>query len=107
MLSAIEKHPDAMWKIGTMWSFRNEAKIYGSPMFDASWQAMNAPAGGPPPVDPMPAVLKHLRSVPLPFSLPPPPAGSYEPAAGKARRQALAAAAAVEKSAVSSRGRHY
>ncbi len=37
MIQHIEKRPEAMWKINTMWSFRNEAKMYGSPMFDAVW----------------------------------------------------------------------
>ena len=31
-----------MWKINTMWSFRNEAKMYGSPMFDAVWAQMTS-----------------------------------------------------------------
>ena len=51
----IEKRPDAMWKTNTMWTFRNDAKVYGSPWFDATWAAT---VGGP---DPMPAVLRHFR----------------------------------------------
>ena len=27
LLDHIEKRPESMWKIGTMWSFRNEAKV--------------------------------------------------------------------------------
>jgi hypothetical protein len=62
LLDHIEKRPESMWKIGTMWSFRNEAKVYGSPMFDAMWAQCHD--GAPP--DPMPAMLRKLRSAPLP-----------------------------------------
>lgn len=62
LIDHIEKRPDAMWKIGTVWSFRNEAKVYGSPMFDAVW-AHVMPNASP---DPMPVLLQHLRSAPLP-----------------------------------------
>lgn len=51
-----------MWKIGTVWSFRNEAKVYGSPMFDSVWARVMP--GAPP--DSMPVLLQHLRSAPLP-----------------------------------------
>ena len=37
VIQHIEKRPEAMWKINTMWSFKNELKMYGSPMFDAVW----------------------------------------------------------------------
>ena len=37
VLQHIERRPESMWKINTMWSFRNESKMYGSPMFDAVW----------------------------------------------------------------------
>ena len=37
VIQHIEKRPEAMWKINTMWSFKNEFKMYGSPMFDAVW----------------------------------------------------------------------
>lgn len=67
MLRSIEQHPDAMWKTDTIWSFKNQAKIYGSPMFDASWNL----AGGQPSASPMlPDVLEHLRSVDVPFKPP-------------------------------------
>jgi hypothetical protein len=62
LIDHIDKRPEGMWKIGTIWSFRNEAKVYGSPMFDAVW-AQTMP-GAPP--DPMPEVLQKLRSAPLP-----------------------------------------
>jgi len=34
VIETIEKRPDNLWKTGTLWSFRNEGKIYGSPHFD-------------------------------------------------------------------------
>lgn len=62
LLDHIEKRPESMWKIGTMWSFRNEAKVYGSPIFDAVWsQCLPGSLQ-----DPMPAVLQKLRSAALP-----------------------------------------
>ena len=57
MLQHIEKRPDAMWKTNTQWSFRNETKTYGSPMFDAVWAEMNPDAHNP-----MPEVLKTLKN---------------------------------------------
>lgn len=62
LIDHIDKRPEGMWKIGTIWSFRNEAKVYGSPMFDAVW-AQTMPGALP---DPMPEVLQKLRSAPLP-----------------------------------------
>eukprot|EP00803_Ostreobium_quekettii_P003488 evm.model.scf_39.17 EVM.evm.TU.scf_39.17 scf_39:159856-164351(-) len=38
LLELLENKPDAMWKFGTIFSFRSEAKIYGSPMVDAVWR---------------------------------------------------------------------
>ena len=35
LLEQLHHRPDAMWKVGTIFTFKNEAKIYGSPMFDA------------------------------------------------------------------------
>ena len=67
LIDHIEKRPEAMWKIGTIWTFKNEAKVYGSPMFDAVWAAMH-PGGGLS--DPMPDVISKLRSAPLPRSAP-------------------------------------
>jgi hypothetical protein len=46
-----------MWKSGTIFSFKNEAKVYGSPMFDAVYWQMY---GGPP--SPMDKVMQSLRS---------------------------------------------
>ena len=61
MLAQLEKKPDAMWKTGTFWTFRNEAKVYGSPMFDSAWADCNGLA-----VDPLPQVIAQLRSAPVP-----------------------------------------
>lgn len=34
MLTLIKNKPDALWPTGTIWSFRNTGKMYGSPMHD-------------------------------------------------------------------------
>lgn len=62
LIDHIEKRPEGLWKIGTNWSFRNEGKIYGSPMFDAVWAETVADA----PANPMPEVLQKLKSAHLP-----------------------------------------
>lgn len=69
LIDHLEKRPEAMWKIGTIWTFRNEAKVYGSPMFDAVWSCMQ-PEGIV--ADRMPEVISSLRSAPLPKSAPAP-----------------------------------
>lgn len=62
LLQHLEKRPDAMWRTGSIWSFRNDDKIYGSPMFDrAVWRAKGEGA------NPLPALLATLRAAPLPF----------------------------------------
>lgn len=38
MIDTISKKPDNMWRTGTLWSFKNEQKVYGSPHFDAAWK---------------------------------------------------------------------
>lgn len=35
LLDQLDQRPDAMWRVGTIFTFRNESKIYGSPMLDA------------------------------------------------------------------------
>ncbi len=67
LIDHLEKRPEAMWKIGTIWTFKNEAKVYGSPMFDTVWHRMQ-PEGSQP--DLMPEVISQLRSAPLPKSAP-------------------------------------
>lgn len=37
MLEQVTTRPDTMWKSGTLWSFKNENKIYGTPMLDTAW----------------------------------------------------------------------
>ncbi len=61
LLTQLESKPDAMWKSGTFWSFRNEAKVYGSPMFDSAWADCNGLAA-----DPLPQVISQLRAAPVP-----------------------------------------
>lgn len=62
MLDHIEKRPDSNWK-GSMWSFRNDAKLYGSPMFDAVWHAMTQLQHA----DSCREVVQQLRSAPVPW----------------------------------------
>ena len=60
-----------MWKSGTLWSFRNDGKVYGSPMFDSAWADCNGLAA-----DPLPQVISQLRAAPVPSE----PASPQEPA---------------------------
>ena len=65
MLDHIEKRPDAMWK-SSIWSFRNDAKVYGSPMFDAVWTSTtSAPADMS-----MKDLMSHLKAAATPFPVP-------------------------------------
>ncbi len=61
MLEQIETKPDTMWRPGTMWQFKNDAKCYGSPMLDQAWHEVTGEG-----VDPMPGVLRKLREAKLP-----------------------------------------
>jgi hypothetical protein len=36
MIAHISKQPDRQWT-NSAWSFKNDAKVYGSPMMDALW----------------------------------------------------------------------
>lgn len=71
VLEHIQKRPDAMWKTGTIFSFKNEAKVYGSPMFDAVFWKMY---GGP--ASPMDRVFQQLRSAQIPTGV---PRGNFSP----------------------------
>ena len=62
MLEHIEKRPDAMWK-SSIWSFRNDAKVYGSPMYDAVWMSVTAARSD----DQMRKMLSHLKAAAVPF----------------------------------------
>jgi hypothetical protein len=66
----MERRPDAMWRTGTQWSFRNEAKVYGSPMLDSAWLTVSSTSAGE--VDPLPGVLAELKAADVPMK---PPAG--------------------------------
>ena len=57
LIDQIEKRPDSSWRSNSMWTFRNDAKIYGSPMFDAAWTQLR---GGH---SPLPELLQTLREV--------------------------------------------
>lgn len=66
MIKHLNTRPEAMWRTGTQWTFKNEAKVYGSPAFDAAWVSMvgKEQAGM---VDPLPVVLSELDKAALPF----------------------------------------
>ena len=61
VIQHIDRRPEAMWKINTMWSFRNEAKMYGSPMFDAVWAKMTNDCS-----DRLPQVVQALQQASVP-----------------------------------------
>lgn len=65
MLEHLEKRPEAAWKgNGTMWGFRNEARVYGSPMFDAVWRQVCHQGASPAGLE---ATLAQLRAAPVPW----------------------------------------
>ncbi len=99
MLEHIEKRPDGMWKTGTQWSFRNEMKIYGSPMLDAAWGEQTG-EGDQEWRD----LIKALKEAAIPFEMPKGPIKSGGGGRGRGRggrgggrggRGAAAAAAAI------------
>lgn len=55
LLEQLEKRPDSSWRSNSMWTFRNDAKIYGSPMFDAAWSQLKNSH------NPLPEVIKAFR----------------------------------------------
>ncbi|GFR46120.1 hypothetical protein Agub_g7609 [Astrephomene gubernaculifera] len=63
VLRHLESSPDAQWKTSLQFAFRNDAKIYGSPMFDQVYLE----AVGAPHLNPMPEVLRHLKTVKTPL----------------------------------------
>lgn len=70
LIEHLDKRPDAMWRTGTLWSFRNEAKVYGSPMLDAVWSELSPSAGNR---NPLPGVVMEMRSVQVPARFQPAP----------------------------------
>lgn len=62
MLEHVATRPDAMWKVGTLWSFKNEGKVYGSPAFDSRWSELTGEFE-----DPMPELLAELRGAWVPY----------------------------------------
>ena len=61
MLEQIETKPDSMWRTGSMWQFKNDAKCYGSPMLDQAWLEVTGEG-----FDPMPGTIAKLREAKLP-----------------------------------------
>jgi len=51
-----------MWKTGTLWSFRNEAKVYGSPMVDGAWHELTGECRNP-----MPELIQALKDAKVPY----------------------------------------
>ncbi|KAG7667610.1 hypothetical protein Ndes2437B_g07622 [Nannochloris sp. 'desiccata'] len=66
MIEHTEKRPDGMWKTGTQWSFRNEGKIYGSPMLDAAWGEQTGEEGDGSLKD----LVEKLKEAAIPFVMP-------------------------------------
>lgn len=94
----LERRPEAMWRTGTQWSFRNDAKVYGSPMLDSAWQSLTG--GGEE--DPLVAALEELKAATVPLKVPAGAAGRPRGARGRGRQRGRAAASAsVSVSALS------
>lgn len=74
LLDQLEHRPEAQWRPPLQFSFRNEGKLYGSPMFDAVWRELQ----GLPGPDPMAQALHHLRSATLSC----PPSANSHPSPG-------------------------
>lgn len=62
MVYHIQHNPHAMWRTGTLWSFKNEAKVYGSPMLDAAWLEIR----GEQDQSPLPTVVATLNQAKIP-----------------------------------------
>lgn len=59
LLDALQKSPANLWPTGTIWSFKNSNKVYGSPMLDAALQRSR---GEPEAGQAMALMLQELRS---------------------------------------------
>lgn len=69
LIEQLEKRPDAMWRTGTIWSFKNDLKVYGAPALDAVWDCATGNKPAPMAANPLPGVLAELRSVDVPWRL--------------------------------------
>jgi len=56
LIDQLDKRPDAAWRSNSMWTFRNDAKVYGSPTFDAAWSKLHDTH------NPLPEVLTFLKA---------------------------------------------
>ena len=85
LIDHLTRRPDAMWKAGTLWSFKNEAKIYGSPMLDSAWAHAVGEGEGA-----LPETLRKLKDAKTPFSMQAPPKKVAKPrtSRGKSRGRA-------------------
>lgn len=63
LLEHLERRPDSSWKAGSIWSFRNESRVYGSPMLDTAWLEITGEGE-----DSLAEVLRELRTADTPFN---------------------------------------
>ncbi|KAL4445829.1 hypothetical protein ABPG77_009028 [Micractinium sp. CCAP 211/92] len=66
LIEQLEKRPDAMWRTGTIWSFKNDLKVYGSPALDAVWDCATGKKPASAAADPLAGVLAELRNAVVP-----------------------------------------
>lgn len=67
MLKSMEQKPDGQWPTGTIWSFKNQERIYGTPMLDAAIEeAMNLATAG----QALQELINELRNPDLSLSEP-------------------------------------
>jgi hypothetical protein len=65
LLEHIAKRPEAQWKACALFSFRNEAKVYGSPMFDAVYREVKEGVSRGVPLG---QLVTQLKTRPLPWA---------------------------------------
>lgn len=70
LLEHLRLRPDAPWKASLSFSFKNEAKAYGSPMCDAAWAEVHGEDGA----SGLAAVLEDLQEAAVPWNTPKPSA---------------------------------
>jgi hypothetical protein len=93
-LSLVAESPGAMWPVGTLWSFKNTARVYGSPMLDAAI----ARSRGEEPV--LPRIIQDLMVHGMAAPAPAPRSafgGAAAAAAAVAEPEAEQAPAAMEE----------
>ena len=56
LLDQIQNNAEVPWRSGSFWTFKNDAKVFGSPMFDAARNRFYGIKD-----DPMPQVIELLN----------------------------------------------